>query len=291
MTVAADVLDAVEQIHQAHRRWMLFDGGIDYVNAVKGASAHSVKRPNERTPAYLFAGPACTHDAALVWVTDEMVDLLVHAAESLVPYPYTSNAILPWPKALVFFAKPPLHRPPAIADENDCDPGVSALQWVTVASTVGVFVSALARSRTQPEIHPIAQIVLDEGESPETRYGPAWPELPSTLCALWLLLQQRIAVPSRVHPTRSEARRWARMDRGPIPEITTIELRRPTATPCERGQSGFVDWTHRWMVDGFWRNQYHPSTGEHVPTWIDPFVKGPPDKPLVVKRRIHRWKR
>jgi hypothetical protein len=48
---------------------------------------------------------------------------------------------------------------------------------------------------------------------------------------------------------------------------------------------GSVDWTHRWIVSGFWRNQYLSKVKGHRVQWIDPYVKGPADKPLVLKDR------
>jgi hypothetical protein len=50
-----------------------------------------------------------------------------------------------------------------------------------------------------------------------------------------------------------------------------------------------VDWSHRWIVQGHWRNQWYARAGEHRPKWIDPYPKGPEDKPLVLKDKIYRW--
>src|SRR5260370_32850113 len=41
-----------------------------------------------------------------------------------------------------------------------------------------------------------------------------------------------------------------------------------------------VDWQHRWIVRGHWRNQYYPGVGAHAPVYIVEHVKGPEDKPL-----------
>ena len=52
-----------------------------------------------------------------------------------------------------------------------------------------------------------------------------------------------------------------------------------------------VNWTHRWLVDGFWRSQWFPSLGRHRQIWISPYVKGPEDLPLVIKKRYYKWDR
>ena len=48
------------------------------------------------------------------------------------------------------------------------------------------------------------------------------------------------------------------------------------------------DWSHRWLVSGHWRNQWYPSEGVRRPIWIDAFVKGPSDAPLLVRPTVYR---
>jgi hypothetical protein len=43
---------------------------------------------------------------------------------------------------------------------------------------------------------------------------------------------------------------------------------------------GKVDWQWQWTVRGHWRNQFHPSTGLHSPTFIEAYLKGPESAPL-----------
>ena len=40
------------------------------------------------------------------------------------------------------------------------------------------------------------------------------------------------------------------------------------------------EYYHRWLVRGHIRHQWHPSTKTHEVIWIDPYVKGPEDKPF-----------
>jgi hypothetical protein len=53
--------------------------------------------------------------------------------------------------------------------------------------------------------------------------------------------------------------------------------------------TGTVEWSHRWMVRGHWRLQpYGPDHKLRKTIWIDPYVKGPEDKPLDIRLTI--WK-
>ena len=61
--------------------------------------------------------------------------------------------------------------------------------------------------------------------------------------------------------------------------ITVITLRRPKGTPS--GEHRHVDWQQRWIVSAHWHT-YHYADGPRQ-LWIAPFVKGPDDKPLVVR--------
>ena len=63
------------------------------------------------------------------------------------------------------------------------------------------------------------------------------------------------------------------------PIIKVIQLRRrSTATNADESVS--VDYSCRWLVRGHWRNQFYPGSKSHRPRYIQPYVKGPDDKPL-----------
>ena len=65
-----------------------------------------------------------------------------------------------------------------------------------------------------------------------------------------------------------------------VPAVVT--LRRPDApSPHEHSD---VEWSRRWVVSGHWRNQWYPSLGVHRQIWISPYVKGPEEAPLVVRK-------
>lgn len=61
------------------------------------------------------------------------------------------------------------------------------------------------------------------------------------------------------------------------------------ATVARTEGSGSVEWQRRWMVRGHWRLQpYGPQKSLRKPIWIDPYVKGPEDKPLDVRPTVWR---
>ena len=64
-------------------------------------------------------------------------------------------------------------------------------------------------------------------------------------------------------------------------DVKVVQLRRYESESRPASDDGSTpDWTCRWIVNGHWRNQYHPSTGKHELKYILPYVKGPEDKPF-----------
>jgi hypothetical protein len=94
-------------------------------------------------------------------------------------------------------------------------------------------------------------------------------------------LSQRILTTEEASPARP-VRRRAEKEIQHVPCVNVIALRAYESHRSSPAERRGVDWSHRWIVSGHWRKQYHPSTGENVPTWINPHVKGPDDKPLKV---------
>lgn len=225
----------------------------------------------------------------LLWVSAEMVDLLEHAARTLPAQRFNPDS-LPWPEAFVVLARP----------IQTGDTPISAITWgappmpQTIADPATHVVAGLVRTGRVMAIVLWAKVgagsLIGELRSDGRHDDPdGWARI---LSALWLLVQQKVAVRKVTHPARADVRRWGREHDRPIPEVTVIELRRPLQTsPHEDTPQADVDWSHRWIVDGHWRNQWHPRLNAHVPTWIAPHVKGPEDKPLVVKRRVNAWVR
>lgn len=106
------------------------------------------------------------------------------------------------------------------------------------------------------------------------------------LAALWLLAGQETICPRASEPVDRHAGK--RHVRAGLEIPTTRVLRLRHRRPQREGEAAMEhrDWTHRWVVSGHWRNQWLPSEDRHRPTWIAPYVKGPEDKPLVLKETV-----
>lgn len=106
------------------------------------------------------------------------------------------------------------------------------------------------------------------------------------IATVWTLAHQERVVPQlTIAPCRAVARRVKA--EGLPPEagsVRTLDVRRANGDSV-RGE-GHRDYTHRWIVNGHWRNQWLPSRKTHRAQWIAPYVKGPEDKPLVVRSDV-----
>lgn len=118
------------------------------------------------------------------------------------------------------------------------------------------------------------------------------------LCALTTLLAHGgIATQRQATVPRGERRRLERQ--GVKPE--TLQYRivnlRTEHEPGERhadaeGATGESRYGHRWIVEGHMRLQpYGPGRSLRRLQWINPYVKGPADAPLVVRDVVHAWRK
>lgn len=120
----------------------------------------------------------------------------------------------------------------------------------------------------------------DVPEGMEWRYAHSWWK---PIQSFFRLTLQTIGDRYTQRPPRASHKRWKRETEQPEDRyITVIRLRRPRHDKKEEGEP--VNWTHRWIVGGHWRNQWYPSLGFHRQIWIGDYVKGPDDKPLLVRK-------
>jgi hypothetical protein len=122
----------------------------------------------------------------------------------------------------------------------------------------------------------------------ERRHDPEFMWIIRAFHTLWALMGQRVAHTEPV-PLQRPLRRHAERN-GIVPRVVTIHLRRDDKQSSEPG-SGDVDYSHRWVVRGHWRHYRDDNGNVTKRTWIRPHVKGPEDKPLVVKQRVFRLDR
>lgn len=105
------------------------------------------------------------------------------------------------------------------------------------------------------------------------------------LICFWRLCQQTLTAREYVHPDRHLAKRMVRRGFATSP-ITVITLRRQSA---KREEGREVEWDHRWLRRGHWRQQWFGS-GEsryQKAIYINPTICGPEDKPLLIRPHVN----
>lgn len=109
--------------------------------------------------------------------------------------------------------------------------------------------------------------------------------------AFFLMLSQTLVARETERGDKKVARRMKQM--GVPNDVTVITFRRTKYEKKMEGPAN-VEWSHRWLVRGFWRWQpYKNEKGEwdRKRIWINPFIKGPEDKPLVITNKINAFVR
>jgi hypothetical protein len=263
------------------------------------------ERPIEALTSQLQGVMAHTEQGDPVWVSSDVLDLVEVAAESFEPEPiYSDDVFIPGGFCL-------FERPLRFTDSYGRKTAYRAVQWGPFTQRrldddngpTGVhregLMLALFGHREDPDDHwsnderpmpliggsPLAlnhmvPVVLGDDLGSE----PAFHRMMKHIQVLWRLAQQEITVPGRERvsrPTWKRAASWRQ-----IKEVVVLRLRRAHARDYE-GDERDVEWSHRWMVSGHWRNQPYKINGEtvHRQIWIAPYVKGPESKPLVIKKR------
>lgn len=97
------------------------------------------------------------------------------------------------------------------------------------------------------------------------------------------LMAEKLVIKEKRPVDRAEWRR-ARRKGLDVREVLVVELRRRTEKTETVG--GTREYSHQWINSGHWRMQWYPASGTHRQKWIGAYVKGPKDKPLVVKDRV-----
>lgn len=109
-------------------------------------------------------------------------------------------------------------------------------------------------------------------------------------CAIWMKTFVEPDGDSTPKPQRSSRRRFARALGDEPSNLRYLRLRQLRHEDVARDAS-YVgsgrEYSHRWIVGPFWRNQpYGPASAYRRLQLVPPFVKGPPDKPIVYKSRV-----
>lgn len=257
-----------------------------------------------RTPAQQL------RDAALWFVSTDMTTLAVHTVEhGPIPnwriHPNAPTACglvvfgrdLPWRVDWAagidlddrYATRDRIHSVPVRAIEWGIDrPGEIRIHLYTADPT------AVALESMDPKLPLIdiptkrLRVTLDGSNSHVQRF--------SDLVGVVALLSQEPTV-GQSRPARwgLDRMRGAAPKRPPIVPVVLIDLRRMDSVdvdlPPDRESHPRV-YEHRWIVRGHIRHQrVGPGRTQIREVWVPPHVKGPPDKPLVIKERVRVWRR
>lgn len=112
------------------------------------------------------------------------------------------------------------------------------------------------------------------------------------MVAMFELMNQTVTTTECRRASKTTGRRAAREGMEST-DVTVVTLRRRgIADPDRVMETHDVRWGHRWVVDGHWhRYRVGPGRQEVRRMWVDSYVKGPDDKPLVVKKKIYDLRR
>ena len=243
-------------------------------------------------------------------IADEMLQVAAHAAKSMPIVPLTLTD-LPSPSGFCLFEKPMLV--PDVRGKNVSMAGFSwhcavipnkaqGVLWVTYSDIQDkddhYYDASLNNDPTIPRLLPLGHNFEEfgkptqvsdfnkvQGISKDRMLAALVHSRKLPLCIFALMKQTLVkTVPER--PDRA-ARRRLKKAKSPLATKTVkvVKLRRIVHREASDGDGQPVDWSHRWVVNGHWRQQ--PTNDGPKRIWIMPFVKGPEDKPLVLKETVH----
>jgi hypothetical protein len=242
-------------------------------------------------------------EADACYISPDMTAVAKHLGRSL-PNLELDASVVPSPSGFLMWDSQPLANVTwdgmsypvrgavwANAEYSESTPGVlnlnASIDRVN-ALTIILLMDPSAHYSTIPHVMPGGNMFWRHGHTPGDAGGfafePGEVDIPALLLTTWILMGQTIA---RVNKTQAERHERKRSIRAGLPDfVTIVHLRRHSETGRQPDDERPTEWTHRWLVDAHWRNQWYPSTGEHKPIPIFPYVKGPRHLPLIVKDKV-----
>jgi hypothetical protein len=255
--------------------------------------------------------PDWEHDtarmAALWYVGGQMCELLAAASPDL-PDTVLHPGLVPDVEGLVIFEEPLVGID---ADNLNLGPvHVGAMMWGRAlwardgSPILGVTVYGPLRYR--PWLAPLGGLIWPFGRSMDDALSTdewggdnltpvqaaSMAEDRRRLLGLWLLsTQTSLATSIRGPQGRAPTRRAQRAGLDPLVRVVQLRTRPSGGGEGITAADGRV-YRHRWTVSGHWRNQAHGHRySEHRPVYINPYLKGPEDAPLLTTPRVKVWTR
>ncbi len=259
-----------------------------------------------------------------VWVSGDVVDLVEYAADapSFKPEPiYLDHLFVP--HAFCLFERPITTddvkglkmsyralswSTTQVAPDNPAERGLLICAWSHRDDPDGYYDPATETVTLDGKAHPSGKMPL-LGGSPYTLahvdnlpFGedrflvePIIARMVAQYESLWRLARQKIVVhaPERTsRPTWKRASNWRQ-----IKEVTVLRLRRTEYKTDYEGEPGGSELSYRTNVRGYWRDTYYATLGPvgdpnaYRQQWIDEYIRGPEDKPLILKKHAVEFTR
>ena len=226
------------------------------------------------------------------WISPDMTDLCLDAAAAMETIDFADVAF-PADIGLVVFAQPvALHMAvsgsPVTGDETYVPIAFRGLLYTAVGSLIQI------HSLVDGPNGTVAAVGLATSLR-EVVCEPLGIQPSQLLLAFCLLLDQPGLVVQTQHdapkppPGRDKkSGRTRRAHRPPPVRVVTLRPGTDTAAVYDRDAGRNVEWRHRWVVRGHWRNQPYPSLGAGVTrkVWIAPYLKGPADLPVLSSPKV-----
>lgn len=243
-------------------------------------------------------------NSPLWWISDEMTDLISFAAPDFPSHRLQADDFDDL-CGIVLFSHPIKSK--RVLDDVESSFCVSGMSWTpseivdqsTGKKALGLSITTWSRiaddhvfSRRGMSWYPISATYWLLGKTPNELYGDptesnwALEDCSRLMTMRMLATQTGIAETTERRLTRHERKRSERSG-ATISPIKIVNVRGLRSAGGHGEAEGNVEWSHRWMVGGHWRNQpFGPERAQRRPVWVAPYVKGPADKPLVVKETI-----
>jgi len=265
---------------------------------------------------------AYRHDLAaakLWWVGTSACDLLFEAYKTMPPATLTRE-FLPDEYGMVFFERPFTGLDADVDNTGNANVTLDLMTWGvgTVANMPALSMvswSHLDEERfigpdpgNHVEIDALPGVTLPLGRSdwplghetdqslPDVESGAAMASVIEDrrlLAALWQLSSQPSITATEDSPPDRATRRRLERRKFAVPNVRIVNLaaRHRAVSEGSGGSQSQREYTRRWMVEGHWRQQAcGPQWSQHRPTYIAPHIKGPEDKPLVLRDTVKVWR-
>lgn len=320
--------------------WYLTPPGLAWL---KGSAAHNLSALEHTDTKQLLAQLYQSERFRLstcdpIFVSEEMCDLVEHAADSFEPEPLLVTDVMTT-RGFMYF-----ERPFTIPDRFEDPLDLAAVSWTRLFTTPNAEVAAKAEAlmrggwdgtaeeldqalERMPEVEVNGLAVTlycrkEDAIAKGAKLGPSTPAIVTLHLTPWYfgmtfdgnevtdqgepsgagwwwrtvqtclrLSQQRVAVKHMQRLDRAGRRDAKKRWLGPDPMVVAVRLRREASQNSEpTGES--ANYSHRFIVGGHWRMQPYRSEGIVRQIWINSYIKGDEELPLIIKpKRVYTWDR